>query len=98
MSETVDVYWSFRSPYSRLVTPDLVRAASGGERILLRGHHRQVSELWRSAGIPPWRRQRLPLFFVGDELVAAAAIGVADGWSAQPGEAAFHLLIEDSAL
>lgn len=76
----------------------LVRAASGGERIQLHGHHRQVSELWRSAGIPPWRRQRLPLFFVGDELVAAAAIGVADGWSAQPGEAAFHLLIEDSAL
>jgi tRNA(Ile)-lysidine synthase len=76
----------------------VVRAASGGERILLRGHHRQVSELWRSAGIPPWRRQRLPLFFVGDELVAVAAIGVADGWSPAAGEAAFRLLIEDSAL
>ena len=76
----------------------LVRAAHGGERILLRGHHRQVSELWRSAGIPPWRRQRLPLFFVGDELVAAAAIGVADGWSPALGEPAFRLLIEDSAL
>lgn len=25
MTETVDVYWSFRSPYSYLVTPDLVR-------------------------------------------------------------------------
>ena len=25
MSEPVDVYWSFRSPYSYLVTPDLVR-------------------------------------------------------------------------
>lgn len=25
MSERVDVYWSFRSPYSYLVTPDLVR-------------------------------------------------------------------------
>ncbi|MCC1495564.1 tRNA lysidine(34) synthetase TilS [Alcanivorax sp. 1008] len=76
----------------------MVRAASGGERILLRGHHRQVSELWRSAGVPPWRRQRLPLFFVGDELVAVASIGVADGWSPSPGETAFRLLIEDSAL
>ena len=28
MSETVDVYWSFRSPYSYLVTPDLVRLAA----------------------------------------------------------------------
>ena len=45
-----------------------------------------------------YARDRGTLFFVGDELVAAAAIGVADGWSAQPGEAAFHLLIEDSAL
>ena len=25
MSETVDVYWSFRSPYSYLVTPDLLQ-------------------------------------------------------------------------
>ena len=25
MSETVDVYWSFRSPYSYLVTPDLMK-------------------------------------------------------------------------
>ena len=25
MAESVDVYWSFRSPYSYLVTPDLVR-------------------------------------------------------------------------
>jgi 2-hydroxychromene-2-carboxylate isomerase len=25
MSETVDVFWSFRSPYSRLVTADLLR-------------------------------------------------------------------------
>ena len=78
--------------------PLQIRAAEGGERILLRGHHRQVSELWRIAGIPPWQRQRLPLFFIGDELVAAAAIGVADDWSAAPGEAAYRLTIEDSAL
>ena len=75
-----------------------VCAAKGGERILLRGHRRQVSELWRAAGIPAWRRQRLPLFFIDNELVAAAAIGVADGWTAAPGEAAFRLSIEDSAL
>ena len=78
--------------------PVQVRGAEGGERILLRGQHRQVSELWRAAGIPPWRRQRLPLFFIDGELVAATAIGVADGWSAAPGEAAFRITIEDSAL
>ncbi|MFN3714600.1 MAG: tRNA lysidine(34) synthetase TilS [Alcanivoracaceae bacterium] len=75
-----------------------VRAARGGERILLRGLRREVSELWRAAGVPPWQRARLPLFFIAGELVAAAAIGAADGWSPGPGEPAFHLLIEDSAL
>ena len=25
MTETVDVFWSFRSPYSYLVTPDLLK-------------------------------------------------------------------------
>ena len=25
MSEKVDVFWSFRSPYSRLVAPDLLK-------------------------------------------------------------------------
>jgi tRNA(Ile)-lysidine synthase len=78
--------------------PLTVRAAQGGERILLRGLHQQVSELWRAAAIPPWQRRRLPLFFNGDELVAAAAIGTADNWLPAPDEAFFRLLIEDSAL
>lgn len=57
-----------------------VKRATGGERILLRGMHRQVSELWRAAGVPPWQRQRLPLLYVDDALVAVAGIGVADDW------------------
>ena len=82
----------------RTELPLQIRAAAGGERLFWRGHHREVSELWRAAAIPPWRRRRLPLFFVDGELVAVAAIGVADGWSAPSGEAAFQLRIEDSAL
>ncbi|MGB1222380.1 MAG: tRNA lysidine(34) synthetase TilS, partial [Alcanivoracaceae bacterium] len=61
-----------------------VKRASGGERILLRGMHRQVSELWRVAGVPPWQRQRLPLLYAGDALVAVAGIGVADDWQVPP--------------
>ncbi|PKM23126.1 MAG: tRNA lysidine(34) synthetase TilS [Gammaproteobacteria bacterium HGW-Gammaproteobacteria-14] len=75
-----------------------VQGASGGERLLLRGHHREVSELWRAAGVPPWRRRRLPLFYVGDELVAVAAAGVADDWCPLPGDRVLFLRIEDSAL
>lgn len=57
-----------------------LKPKAGGERLLLRGHHRRVKEAWRSAGLPPWRRRQLPLFWHGDELVAVPGIGVADPW------------------
>lgn len=65
-----------------------VKRACGGERILLRGMHRQVSELWRVDGVPPWQRQRLPLFYAGEVLVAVAGIGVADDWQVADGASA----------
>lgn len=67
-----------------------VRAASGGERLLLNGQHQRVSECWRAAGIAPWQRGWLPLFYVDGQLVAAAAIGVADNWRPQ-GAASWQL-------
>lgn len=59
-----------------------VRMATGGERLLMNGQHQRVSECWRAAGIAPWLRAWLPLFYIGGELVAAAAVGVADNWQA----------------
>ena len=76
----------------------VVRPARGGERLLWHGLHRQVSELWRVAGVPPWQRRRLPLFYAADELVAVAGIGVADPWRASPDDAGLSLAVEDSAL
>ncbi len=60
-----------------------IHAARGGERLYYHGMHRRLVERWREAGIPPWQRRQLPLFFAGDTLVAAAGAGVADAW--QPG-------------
>lgn len=59
-----------------------LRMAVGGERLLLNGQHQRVSECWRAAGIAPWLRAWLPLFYIDGELVAAAAVGVADDWQA----------------
>jgi tRNA(Ile)-lysidine synthase len=64
-----------------------VRFAQGGERILRNGQHQQISEGWRAAGIPPWQRRWLPLFYLDEELVAAAALGVADYWRTETGSA-----------
>lgn len=68
-------------------------AARGGERLLYRGLHRQVSELWRQAGLPPWCRRQLPLFWQGEQLLAVAGIGAADDCRVVPGEAAWKVSI-----
>src|SRR5699024_11417832 len=31
-----------------------------GARLKIKGHHRQVREIWRTQGLPPWRRLQTP--------------------------------------
>ncbi len=54
-----------------------VQLRRGGEILQLPGrrHHHALKNLIQAAGIPPWERGRLPLFYNGDQLVA-----VADRW------------------
>lgn len=58
-----------------------VRLRQGGECLLLPGrkHHHSLKKLLQAAGVPPWERARLPLFFAGNDLVA-----VADRWICAP--------------
>lgn len=51
----------------------------GGERLRLPGemHHRALKTLLQDAGVPPWWRERVPLLFSGEELIA-----VGDLWQA----------------
>lgn len=53
--------------------PLRVALRGGGERIhpVGQGQRRALKSLLREAGCPPWLRQRLPLLFRGDELLAA---------------------------
>lgn len=74
----------------------VMRPKTGGERLLLRGHHRKVKEAWRVAGVPPWRRGQLPLFWHNDELVAVPYFGVADNWQPDEGEPTLRLRIRPS--
>ncbi len=66
--------------------PWLVRTRRGGERIKPAGdvHTRELRDLFQQARVPPWLRERCPLIFAGDELMA-----VADLWLSARGEAAF---------
>lgn len=58
-----------------------VRLRQGGERCQLPGrkHHHRLKKLLQAASVPPWERARLPLFYVGNQLVA-----VADRWACAP--------------
>ena len=49
-----------------------VRFRTGGERCKprRRAHHHCLKKLFQEAGVPPWERDRIPLIYVGDTLIA----------------------------
>lgn len=65
----------------------------GGETLRLRagGSTRSLKNLLQEARMPPWERERLPLVYCGDELVAVPGIGVAQGWQASAGETGWRI-------
>ena len=67
-------------PGSRLDRPLVVRYRRGGERLKPRGsaHTRELRLLLQEAGIPPWLRDRIPLVFHGDELLAVGDLLLSD--------------------
>jgi tRNA(Ile)-lysidine synthase len=64
-----------------------LRARAGGERLQLdpRRPRRTLKNLFQEAGIPPWRREWLPLLYCDDELVWVPGVGVAARWQAARG-------------
>lgn len=72
----------------RVETGYEVRFRQGGERLRPAGRKgtRSLKDLLQEALVPPWERDRLPLLYVGPELVAIADFYVAEGWKAGPDE------------
>ena len=72
----------------RLVGPKLRLAArKGGEKIRLDGqsHTKKLKNLLQEAGIVPWMRDRVPLVYADDQLVAVGDLWVAADAAASPG-------------
>ena len=75
--------------------PLVAQLRRGGERINIEdGNVRAVSDLLRDAEIPPWRRRRLPLLFVGKTLAAIPGIAVAPKFRARQGENGINCRME----
>jgi tRNA(Ile)-lysidine synthase len=70
-----------------------VRLRRGGERCRLPGRActQTLKKLLQEAGVPPWERQRLPLLYAGEALVAVAGRWVCVPFAAGPGEAGWRL-------
>ncbi len=59
----------------------------GGEKLRRQtgGATRSLKNLLQEARMPPWERERLPLIYCADTLVAVPGLGVASGWQAGSG-------------
>ena len=68
-----------------------VRMRRGGEEIKLVGqtHTKKLKKLLQEDGIVPWMRERLPLIYAGDELVAVADLWLAADAASEPGTAVY---------
>ncbi|HZW24156.1 MAG TPA: tRNA lysidine(34) synthetase TilS [Gallionella sp.] len=79
--------------------PVRLRLRNGGET--LRPHpnaaKRSLKNLLQEHGVPPWRRERLPLVYCGDELVCVVGVAVAAEYQAGEREAAVTVELAEMA-
>lgn len=66
-----------------------VRMRAGGEEIKLSGqrHTKKLKKLLQDAAVVPWMRDRLPLVYAGERLVAVADLWIAADAASEPGTA-----------
>ena len=78
--------------------PVTLRLRQGGETMRLgqNASNRTLKNLMQEQRIPPWRRDRMPLLFCGDELVCVPGVGVVAAYRAKADEAAVQLELRDA--
>lgn len=77
--------------------PLTIRFRTGGERIkpVGRAHTMELKKLSQEAAIPPWQRSRIPLIYLGDELIAVAGYWTADAYKNAAGEPGWQVVMQD---
>jgi tRNA(Ile)-lysidine synthase len=58
----------------------VIRFRRGGERCQPkgRGYHHALKKMFQDSGVPPWERNRIPLIFIEEKLVAVWGYWVCD--------------------
>lgn len=68
----------------------------GGEKIKLHGHqhHKSLKTLWQEWAIPPWERDRIPLLFHRNELIAVVGYGLSEQCELKVGQEGYLPLLK----
>jgi tRNA(Ile)-lysidine synthase len=85
-----------RVPPTRMFT---VRLRKGGETChpVGRTHSNSLKKCLQEFGVEPWWRDKIPLIFVGQELVAVADLWVCEGWQAKIDELGVKIHWQDNS-
>jgi len=69
----------------------------GGEELQPAGdpHHRKLKKLLQAAGVLPWWRDRVPLIYSAEQLVAVGDLWIAEEFAARHGEDALRIVWEE---
>jgi tRNA(Ile)-lysidine synthase len=72
----------------------------GGERCKPegRGHSSSLKKLLLEYQLPPWLRDRIPLLYVKDQLVAVGNLWVCEGWGVEPEETGIEIYWQVDSL
>ena len=68
----------------------------GAVRIVGRVHSRPIKKLWQELGIPPWQRERIPLIYYDEQLIAALGVFVCEAGQVPEGERPWRLRWEEN--
>jgi tRNA(Ile)-lysidine synthase len=76
-----------------------VRFRQGGETGQLPGRHchHRLQKIFQEKRVPTWLRDRIPLIYVENQLVAAVGLFVSDEWMATEGQLGYQVQLEKSA-
>ena len=74
-----------------------VQFRHGGEELQPAGdpHHRKLKKLLQDAHVLPWWRDRVPLIYAGERLVAVGDLWIAEEFAARGGEDALRIVWEE---
>jgi len=73
-----------------------VRFRQGGEKIQLAGkhHHQSLKKLFQEWHVPTWKRDRIPLLFDGDTLIAVVGYTISQQAIAEANQQAFQPILK----